>query len=266
MNNNFLKYISLIRVALIMAILFSLLATACTGRKKKANGKNLIPEKELITVLAEVHIANGLLYLPEIRREYYNRDSILNYIDILEKHGYSKEDMDRTIKYYFIKNPKKLIKIYDEALGRLSEMESLNEKQIPDNRIIPGNIWNGNPVYSFPDLSGTETLLFDHQLEKPGYYTFSFTATVYPDDQSLNPRFIAYFCHPDSIETGKRDYYTSVDFIKDGRQHTYTLSRKPRSDSFTHLRGWFIDYDNNNPETLKHSRIDNITLTCIPLV
>lgn len=266
MNNNFLKYISFIRVILITVILFSILATACTGRKKKADSKNLIPEKELIALLTDVHIADGLLSLPEIRRLYYDRDSILNYIDIFEKHGYSKEDMDRTMKYYFVKKPKKLIKIYDEALGRLSEMESLNEKQIPDNRIIVGNIWDGDPVYSFPDLSGTETLLFNHQLEKPGYYTLSFTTTIYPDDQSLNPRFTAYFCHPDSIETGKRDYYPSIDFIKDGRSHTYTLSRKPRSNSFTHLRGWFIDYDNNNPETFKHSRINNITLTCTPVL
>ena len=33
------------------------------------------------------------------------------------------------MKYYFIKNPKKLIKIYDQVLGILSEMESLVEKE-----------------------------------------------------------------------------------------------------------------------------------------
>lgn len=265
MNKNFQKEIAMIRLAIITAILFSLLAASCTGRKEKTDKNHLIPEKDFISVLTEVHIADGLLVIPKIRNWYSDRDSILNYIDIIQSHGYTREDVDRTIRYYFIKKPKKLIQIYDEVLGKLSEMESLVEKEIPVNGIYEKNIWKGNFDYSLPDPSGTDTLLFDQQLETFGYYTLIFTLTLYPDDQSLNPRLTAYFSHPDSIDCGKRDYFLSFNFLKDGRPHKYTFVQKPRSDSYTHLRGWFIDCDNKAGDVEKHAKIDNITFTCIPV-
>ena len=78
-------------------------------------------------------------------------DSILSYIYIIENHGYSKEIMDKTMKYYFIKNPKKLIKIYDQVLGILSEMESLVEKEAVLTAVHIKNLWTGEEFYSFPD-------------------------------------------------------------------------------------------------------------------
>ena len=265
MNKNFHKDTAVIRFAIVTTILFSLLAASCAGRKEKARANHLIPEKDFITVLTEIQMADGLLIMPKIRDWYSDADSIQNYLDIIQSHGYTKEDMDRTIRYYFINNPKKLIKIYDEVLGKLSEMESYFEKETPTNGIFEKNLWKGDPVYSLPDPSGTDTMLFDQDLEIFGHYTFVFTLTLYPDDQSFNPHFTAYFSHPDSIESGKRDYYPSVDFLKDGRPHIYTFSKKPLSSSYTHLRGWFIDCNNNTGGSGKHVRIDNITLTCIPV-
>ena len=266
MNKNFQKDNAVIRFAIVTTILFSLLSVSCSGRKEKARAGQLIPEKDFITVLTEIQMADGLLIMPKIRNWYSNADSIQNYIDIIQSHGYSKEDMDRTIRYYFIKNPKKLIKIYDEVLGKLSEMESFFSKETPVNGIFDKNLWKGDSVYLLPDLSGTDSLLFDQDMEIFGYYTFIFTLTLYPDDQSLNPHFTAYFSHPDSIETGKRDYFQTVDFLKDGRPHIYTFSKKPLSPSSSHLRGWFIDSYNNAREAGMHVKIENITLTCIPVV
>ena len=264
MNKNKQKDIAMIRFSIITAILFSLLAASCTGRKEKIDKNNLIPEKDFISVLTEIHIADGLLVIPKIRNWYSDTDSILNYINIIQSHGYTREEMDRTIRYYFIKKPKNLIRIYDEVLGKLSEMESRVEKEIPVNGTTEKNMWKGNSVYSLPDPSGTGSLLFDQQLETSGYYTLTFTLTLYPDDQSLMPRFTAYFSHPDSVESGKRDYFTSFNFLKDGRPHKYTFTRKPLSDSYIHLRGWFIDCDKRTGEMEKHVKIENIIFTCIP--
>ena len=79
--------------------------------------------------------------------------------------------MDKTMKYYFIKNPKKLIKIYDKVLGILSEMESRVQKDIQKSKPVPDNLWPGHESYSFPDPSGADSAFFDISLTKPGSYT-----------------------------------------------------------------------------------------------
>ncbi len=250
--------------AIIMATIFLLTAVSCRGIKEEGKKGHLIPEKDFVSILTDIHLADGLLIIPKIRNLYSERDSIKNYTDIIQSHGYTREELDRTIRYYYIKKPKKLIKVYDEVLGRLSAMETLLDQEIPANVIIGRNLWQGDSVYYCPGPPGGDSLMFDHTLEPFGYYSLSFTLTLYPDDLSLNPHFSAYFCNPDSIDTGKREYYPSIFLLKDGRPHKFTFSRKPHMKSYTHLRGWLIDCDNRAGKVESHFRIDNISLTCIP--
>src|ERR1035437_6545390 len=105
---------------LLILIIISLLAGSCTSRQKKLDSRNLIPEKEMVSILTEVYMVNGLLPLPKIHSGLISIDSISTYHQIFLKRGYSKETMDKTMKYYFYRNPKELIKIYDEVLGKLS--------------------------------------------------------------------------------------------------------------------------------------------------
>src|ERR1035437_8251380 len=109
----------IIRFALLMLMMISLLTGSCSGRKNKLDDKNLIPEKELVSLLTDIHLADGLLTLPKINSWTSSLDSISTYYQVIEKHGYTKEIMDKTIKYYFINDPQKLNKIYDQVLGIL---------------------------------------------------------------------------------------------------------------------------------------------------
>lgn len=245
----------LIRHTIIAAITALLLfSAACTGRKEKAERAGLIPEEDFVNLIADIHIADGLLIIPQIRELYQHRDSIENYIDVITSHGYTKEQLDKTIRYYFIKKPRKLVKIYDEVLAKLSEMELLYAGETLDEP----NHWKGDTAYYMP--GGSDTLLFDHQFRSLGYYTLNFTLTLYPDDASVNPHFSGYFCHPDSVENGRREYYPSFRFLKDGRPHTYSFFRKPSSPSYTHLRGWFVYSEKNIPPAHRHLSITNIRL------
>lgn len=251
----------MIRFTLLILILFSLIAGSCSSRKNKLDHRNLIPEKELVSILADVHIADGLLTLPKIHYWFSSPDSLSAYYHIIEKHGYSKETMDKTIKYYFIKKPKELIKIYDQVLGILSEMESLVEKEAVLAEGRRENLWTGKKFYSFPDPSGTDSVRFDITINRTGIYKLAFSATLFPDDQSVNPRITAYSCHPDSIETGKRKYIKTMNYIKDGQPHTYNLILNVPVNTILHLRGWLYDFDNHPDEWEKHVRIENISIT-----
>jgi hypothetical protein len=239
---------------------------SCSGRKQKLDNKNLIPEKDLVSLLTDIHIADGLLSLPKINFLASSLDSISSYYQVIEKHGYTKEILDKTMNYYFLNNPKRLNKIYDQVLGILSEMESRVEKEYIIETTRISNIWTGKDFYSIPSLSGNDSTLFDITLSKSGTYTLSFSATLFPDDQSINPRATVYSCSPDSIDTGKRQYVKSINYLKDGRPHKYKLTLIIPKNTIRHFRGWLYDFDNLPAGREKHIKIENISLALTSLV
>jgi hypothetical protein len=249
------------RFAFLILLIISLMNGSCSGRKNKLDKKNLIPEKELASILTDIHIADGLLFIPKISTRYYFIDSIDNYRLIIEKHGYTKEAMDRTMKYYFIENSKKLSKIYDQVLGILSETESRVAKELIIEKPHPENLWPGKDFYSFPDLSGKDSTMFDINLNRTGFYSLTFTVSIFPDDQSSKPGLTLYTCNPDSIDTGKRRYIKTVHYLKDGRPHTYIQTIPVQERKAIHLRGWLYDFDNPSLSLKKHVKIENISLT-----
>jgi hypothetical protein len=256
----------MIRFAFLILIILSISLGSCAGRKNKLDGKNLIPQKELISILTDIHLADGLLALPRINSWASSLDSITSYYQVIEKHGYTKEIMDKTMKYYFLKEPKILNKIYDQVLGRLSAMESLVVKESIIEQAHISNTWPGMDFYSFPSLSGKDSAVFSVLLYRVGYYTLSFTATVFPDDQSINPQPAAYLISPDSIDIGKRQYIKSIEYIKDGQPHNYKLYITVPGKITRQLKGSLYDFYNRPYGLVKHINIENISLTYSPVM
>ena len=171
----------MIRFTFLILITLSLIISSCESRRSKLDRKNLIPEKELVSILTDIYITDGLLGMPRIVMKYSPLDSISTYNHVIEKHGYTKEIMDKTMKYYFIKNPKKLIKIYDKVLGILSEMESRVQKEIAQiksrYRITSGRVMSHIPSLILQELI---LLFLIFLLQKPGSYTLTATVTLFP--------------------------------------------------------------------------------------
>lgn len=251
----------MIRLTLIILILISILEGSCSSRKNKLDQSNIIPQKELAAIITDIYLTDGLLTLPKIQHWYIKSDSISSYRDVIEKHGYTIENMNKTIKYYYIKNPKVLIKIYDQALGNLSEMESQFEKETLIQQSHISNLWNGKELYSFPDPSSADSTNFDITPNSMGIYMLSLRVTLYPDDQTLNPGLSVYTCNPDSIKTGKKHYIKTVPYIKDGQPHTYSLKIISLERSALHIRGVLYDYENSTDMWGKNIRIEKISYT-----
>jgi hypothetical protein len=252
---------SVTRFAFLILIITSVFAGACSSRKSRLDRRNLIPEKELVSILTDIHIADGLLVLPKINSWSISLDSITSYYHVIEKHGYTKEIMDKTMAYYFIKNPKKLNKIYDQVLGILSEMESQAEKESMNQFAQVSNQWPGKDYYAVPSHSGNDSTMFDLTIYRSGIYTLSFSATLFPDDQSHNPKTTAYLVSPDSIITGKKVMLKSINYLKDGRPHNYTVNFSTPENKIIHLRGWLYDFNNLSVGFEKHFKIEDISLT-----
>jgi hypothetical protein len=249
------------RFAFLILIIISVNAGSCSSRKSKLDKNNLIPEKEMISILTDIHLTDGLLTIPSIYSRYYMLDSITAYTQVIQKHGYTKEMVDKTMKYYFIVEPKKLIRIYDQVQSILSEMDSRVEKESIIFLARVSNQWPGKDFYSLPSLKGDDSTRFDVILPKSGYYNLTFSVTLYPDDQSVNPRPTAYTTPIDSIDSGKKVYAKYINYLKDGQPHTYNLNFHIPENKIRHLRGWLYDFDNTSPGPEKHIKIENITLT-----
>jgi hypothetical protein len=248
----------MIRVTFIILITFSIITGSCSGRKNKLDRSNLIPENELISLITDIYITNGLMTLPNIRQMSNNLDSIGSYKAVIEKHGYTKEMMDITMKFYFINNTKKLIKIYDQVLGKLSEMESRYDKEIAVMQSRGANTWTGKDNYLYPDLTGTESTDFDLKTGIKGTYILTFNITLYPDDQSFSPRMIAYTYNPAGNDNPERHYLPTLNYLKDGEPHTYSFTVTV-DDPALRLKGSLYCSDNNPADPGIHLRIEKIS-------
>jgi hypothetical protein len=238
-----------------------IMAGACTGRKNKAEHKNIIPEKDLISILSDVYLADGLLSLSSINYKFSQGDTLSSYIDIIKGYGYTKSQMDRTMRYYFIKKPRKLIKIYDRVLGGLSETESKVDKEYSKVMGEGQNLWPGKSFYSFPDPAGEDSTWIDFPLNYAPAYHLKFTLTIYPDDQSVNPHLDLFFSHSDTAGNEKRIKISTLPYIKDGKPHAYNILSIHKLPPPISLKGWFINLEETAPYREKHFRIENIILS-----
>jgi hypothetical protein len=245
------------------AILILMAASACINRKDKTDHGKLVPEKTFVSILTDIYIANGLLSLPEIRYQFSGRDSVLNYMDIIESYGYSYETMNSTMNYYFVTKPKKLIRIYDQVIRKMTEEETAMQNEImrKDEEQARRSI-NYN-VYSYPDPDRLENPGASHNIAPPGTYTMTMSVTFYPDDQSFNPHFSAWFIDADSLETGIKRWLPTVKYVKDGQMHYIIYSGRIETSRPAVLKTILYEYENNITEWERHARIEVNSFTFI---
>lgn len=249
-----LKYIisSHIKICLLLIILVSV---SCGNRESKPD---LIPQKDLVTLLTDLYITDGLLINYEIRQRFAPMDSTLNHSRVIEKHGYNKRQLDLTLKYYFINNPKKLQKIYDQVLAKLSELQSRLETE-PDVD-SEDNLWILKKSYTLSGNVTADSTFFSIPVVDTGTYNLSFSSIIYNNDQSINPRSSVYFWGPDTSGNGIKDQWEMIKLKKDGREHRYSVSRRLADTAFSYIRGYLYQPDLTGSKLAKHAEFSKIIL------
>lgn len=109
------------RIGFIIVVIFLF---SCNQEAKTP--EYVIPSDEMVNIISDIHITDGLLTLNHIRRKLA-KDSINYYDAILNNHGYSRSDFDSSVSFYS-RNIDEYDKIYEEVLNRLNKMET-NIKQ-----------------------------------------------------------------------------------------------------------------------------------------
>ena len=111
-----------------------LIIISCKTNKKP---DYVIPHDKMVDIIVDIHLADGMLTLNNIRRDLVLKDTINIYNEILKYHGYSRKDFDTSL-YYYTKNIADYDKIYEEVLNRLNEKETklkeaINKEQENDS-------------------------------------------------------------------------------------------------------------------------------------
>ncbi|MCK7538080.1 MAG: hypothetical protein MZV63_47550 [Marinilabiliales bacterium] len=61
----------------------------------------LVPDDKLVAILTDTYLTTGMIDLPRMRDTWGQRDSILNYVDVIASHGYTYEQLEATMQILF---------------------------------------------------------------------------------------------------------------------------------------------------------------------
>ena len=106
----------------LLVLCISLLLLLGCNSDREFKRKHLLDKEEMVKVLVDIHLANGMQGSPEFYKISRVYDSVDVNSKIFEKYGIEKASFDSSIAYY-IRKPEVLIRIYDEVIMRLSQIQ-----------------------------------------------------------------------------------------------------------------------------------------------
>ena len=244
-------------------IIFLMLTFSCADKEKTIRKKDIIPKEDLIIILADIHIADGIMNMPKYLNKYPGRDTLSNYNDIFINHGYSREIFDKTLKYY-ANHPDDFELLYDDVLSNLSKFESeINSQRFAiDNSDNSSNLWKDAMEWKLPQNGKRNKITFSIPIDKQGFYIIRVRIKMNKDDASVNPRLSAYFWYDNGTGNGKRYHFPETKIKKNDTWRYYIISLKTRDPKITHLKGFILNDDNDGTDWEKNVEVENISIQC----
>ena len=232
---------------------------SCTQPEQKFQKSELIAAKDLVPVLYDLHLADGLLSLSEVRNDYNDMDSLGQYSSILESYGYSLKQLNNTMEYYS-NDPETLNEIYETVITQLAELESEILSSDQEKEISASNLWEGKTTWNLPGDGEQNKLEFEVPVKNPGIYKIIADIKIYRDDESVEPAITAYFWFDDQTETGNRIYFPKKRITKSAKVRTYRITQKALNPNITHLKGYLLDHLPKSGDWEKHITVTNLRI------
>jgi hypothetical protein len=236
--------------------LLTIIIFSCSGTKKKY----IIPEKKMVPLLVDMHIADAVGLDYTLGQKQLRIDSAALYGWIFEKYGVTKMQFDSSISYY-AKHPDRLNKIYEKVISSLSKLESEIKEAEEDVALKKRiTIWQDKNNYMLPNDGRTNRISFSVPISGLGEYTLTAQIKVFRDDEAIAPRINTFFWYDDQTEEGYRDYFTSAPIKKNEILNTYTITKQLRNEKVTHIKGYIYNHSNQDTMFLKHAFITGIKI------
>ncbi len=115
---------------IVLASLILLLASGC-GDKKKISGKEFIPRDDMVELMLDIHLLDGITNDVKYYRKYNPNDSVDLYGLTFEDHGYNRVEFDSTLAEYS-RYPNLLDELYDEVMMRLNMMQDQLDQEMEE--------------------------------------------------------------------------------------------------------------------------------------
>ena len=241
-------------ISIVITLLF-FLPLACSNPEERIKRSDIIPEEDLVPLLVDIHLSEGLLVLSKVNKKYPGRDSVSNYIDVINKHGFEKEDFDKTIHFYSNK-PDELNEIYELVISELSKMEGriVSPVRYTDEaaRQMKRNYWNRKREWHLPQDGEKEQIGFKIPVYITGTYSLSARIKMYKDDESVNPSVFVYYWYDNGSRYGFRDLFPEIKIEKTGQDSIYKISKKVSDPKISHIKGSILYHKRKRGKWSKH--------------
>jgi hypothetical protein len=238
----------------IFGLIFSVAAVACGHNKH-------IPERELVKILAEMHLADAVMEITHIaERSSWATDSTAVYTAILDRYGYTAEQLYNTVARYngSIDNATKL---YDKVNKQLEKLQSSANSKVEALR-RQQNRWTEKSEWTLPNDGDTSRLPFSIPAEGLGEYILEATVALYSADSVNHPRMTMYLYAAASDSVTLR---VEQEVQRNEAGQAYSLSIVNRDAAVTHVRGYIFDRDVDSLGSLtRHAAAKNIMLRFLP--
>lgn len=116
------------RILLLLLSLTLILLIGCS-KKTEISGKEFVPREELVDMLVDLHLVDGITNDRKFYRYYEDVDSIDLLAPILEKYQVSQHMFDTTM-YEYSRHPEIFDQVYNDVLTKLNIM--LDENDLED--------------------------------------------------------------------------------------------------------------------------------------
>ena len=216
---------------------------------------NIIPRRDLIALLADIHITDAMAMNNMLNEQFGGLDSTLLYQTVFEKHGYTKDEFIRTLRYYS-SDTEKLIGIYDDVFTEVSKLsEEAKELHTSMTASRTDLIWKPNQTkYNIHGDSMLYPPVFDIDIDTTGIFILMAEIKITPKDESVNPRILAYFYNPFRDDPENRIYFDETPLPKSNYLREYLLSKECTDTSLSRMR--IIIPMHNTPDTVFSKAFD----------
>ena len=238
-----------------------LLLLICLSISTSCSNNGTIPEKDMVKILAKMHLIDGTLSLPNSTgaTNRFISDSIDYYGKMIESYGYTTEQFSKSY-YYYLGKPDLLDGIYDKIITKL-EVENKRISDSIDREAEMEQYWNLSSYWVIADSSSSEKIEFSIPTSTKGAYTLKVSAIVGTNDNSPNLKMIVGTTTNSTTSIENLENKKEVVLKKTGKAESYAITIDVPENKSIFIKGRLLDYKS---EPSKHY-MRNVTIRKISL-
>jgi len=244
-------------------IIFSVFLFFGCNSGNKIKKRDILKNNEFISVLIDIHKADGIIQFKNLQAESNASDSVSLYNYVLKKHNISREKFRKTIDYYAVHNEDYLV-IYDSVQSFFNKREKelqiaadkdKEEEHRKEKLKDTTELWNLKKEWNLPEDGKKNPIPFKIITDKQGIYFLKARIRIFPDDRSVNQRMTIIANYTD----GTKDVNSNGTMVKDGKFDDFDVSViTNKKKKLKYISGWLFDHSKGTKS--KHAQIKNISL------